>query len=196
MKKLLTDFYENTPTLSMAKALLGSILVHESPCGRMAGQIVETEAYLTDDPACHAYRRQTKRNAAMFGPAGTVYVYQIYGIHYCVNIVANQQGIGEAVLIRALAPIEGIDIMQQLRGQNIPLHGLCNGPAKLVQAMGISLKAHNGSSLMTGPLSIYKPTNEIIPSSEIVVTTRIGISQGAELLYRFYLKNNPFVSRK
>ena len=203
MQPLSQDFYCQYDTLILAQKLLGCTLVHDSPEGRTSGIIVETEAYLTNDPACHAYRRKTNRNSAMFGVAGTVYVYQIYGMHYCVNIVSAEEGQGEAVLIRALQPVEGIDLMQAgrkakieneiIRQSAFDLRHLCNGPAKLVQAMGISIPKHNGSSLIDGSLSIFpRLTNDF----EMVTTTRIGITQGADLPYRFYIKGNAFVSRK
>ncbi|MFN8348974.1 MAG: DNA-3-methyladenine glycosylase [Spirosomataceae bacterium] len=203
MPRFHQDFYYQYDTLLLAQKLLGCTLVHDSPEGRTAGIIVETEAYLTDDPACHAYRKKTARNAAMFGKAGTVYVYQIYGMHYCVNIVSAEEGRGEAVLIRALEPTEGIELMKarrmakmhdkRLRPSAFDIHHLCNGPAKLVQAMGISIPAHNESSLMDGSLSILPG---LTGGFDMVTATRIGITQGADLPYRFYIKGNAFVSRK
>lgn len=214
MQPLTLDFYQKYDTLTLAQRLLGCTLVHQSPYGITAGIIVETEAYLTDDPACHAYRKKTKRNAAMFGPAGTVYVYQIYGMHYCVNIVSGEEGVGEAVLIRALEPTEGTELMEERRGNGVSrvsrgecrmsngelvrhsafdTRHLCNGPAKLVKAMGISIEEHNGSSLLTGNLKIYP---SVLKEFEMVTTTRIGITQGADLPYRFYVTGNRFVSRK
>lgn len=200
MERFTQHFYHQYDTLTLAQRLLGGVLMHESDQGTTAGMIVETEAYLTDDPACHAYRKKTKRNAAMFGPAGTVYVYQIYGMHYCVNIVSAEEGRGEAVLIRALEPTEGIELMEKRRNLKEIRHSsfdprhLCNGPAKLVQAMGISIVQHNGSSLITGTLSVLPPQKDEV--FEIVTTTRIGITQGADLPYRFYVKGSRFVSRK
>ena len=111
-------------TLSIAKNLLGYTLVHENEEGITSGIIVETEAYLQGDPACHAYRKKSVRNAPMFGEAGTIYVYQIYGMHFCVNISTNQKDIGEAVLIRALEPTLGIDLMQARRKNDV-LKNLC-----------------------------------------------------------------------
>ena len=192
MAILNTVFFQNYNTLTLAQKLLGCVLVHDAPEGKTAGIIVETEAYLTDDPACHAYRRKTTRNAAMFGPAGTVYVYQIYGLHYCVNIVSGSEGVGEAVLIRALQPTEGIKLMQQRRGVE-SLNKLTSGPANLVKAMEISIVAHNGANLEKGKLYITEP---LITNFDIIQTTRIGITQGADLPYRFYIKHNPFVSKK
>src|SRR5687767_2045780 len=131
------SFYEQE-TITVAKQLLGKVLVHKSFGGVTAGKIVETEAYLEqDDPANHAARGQTVRNAAMFGPPGYSYIYLIYGMYSCFNVVTGAEGVGEAVLIRALEPLEGIDVMQQRRSIQ-DVHKLCNGPGKLVIAMGIT----------------------------------------------------------
>ncbi|WP_026995317.1 DNA-3-methyladenine glycosylase [Flectobacillus major] len=180
-------------TLSLSKELLGWTLTLSSEEGTTSGIIVETEAYLQDDPACHAYRKKSTRNAPMFGQAGTIYVYQIYGMHYCVNIACNQENIGEAVLIRALEPTQGIELMQERRNSLI-LKNLCSGPAKLVQAMGIH-KDMNFWTIQQSNLSVLPPQSNIA-ENDIVTTTRIGITQGADLPYRFYIKNNPFISRR
>jgi DNA-3-methyladenine glycosylase len=185
-------------TLSVAKNLLGYTLIHESEEGKTAGIIVETEGYLQDDPACHAYRKKSERNAPMFGVAGTIYVYQIYGMYFCVNISTNQKDIGEAVLIRALEPTEGIDLMTKRRlekskSQKMDLKNLCSGPGKLVQAMAIH-KGMNDWHIQDSDLKIILPTIQV-PDNEIITTTRIGITQGAELPYRFYVKGNRFVSK-
>lgn len=200
--RLTASFYEQHDTLTVAQLLLGCELVHEHAEGTTAGIIVETEAYLTGDPACHAYRKKTPRNAAMFGPAGTLYVYQIYGMYYCVNVVTGSENVGEAVLIRALEPTKGIDLMALRRSEaakrnidsNTPLglRALCSGPGKLVIAMGISRSDHNFSSLTAGPISIRGP---VLHDFEMVITTRIGITQGADLPYRFYVNGSRFVSK-
>jgi DNA-3-methyladenine glycosylase len=166
-------------------------LVHESPEGRTAGIIVETEGYLQGDPACHAYRKKSVRNAPMFESAGTCYVYLIYGMHYCVNISSGAKDIGEAVLIRALEPTEGIELMQKRR-KTYDLKNLCNGPAKLVQAMGIT-HDFNFLTLDSDEFHCLESPNT---DFSIVTTTRIGITQGADLPYRFYIEGNKFVSRK
>ena len=178
----------------IARSLLGAYLVYESREGITSGKIVETEAYLWGDPACHAYRRKTARNATMFGPEGYAYIYQIYGIHHCMNVVTAQEGVGEAVLIRALEPMVGLDLMQLRRGlQETRL--LCNGPGKLVQAMGIT-RAMDGMSLMQSPFYILSA--DTYPEQNLpfdtVTTTRIGITQGVEFPYRFYIKGHPCVS--
>ena len=183
----------NLNTLSVAKQLLGYTLVHESKGTTTAGIIVETEGYLQGDPACHAYRRKSERNAPMFGEAGTIYVYQIYGMHFCVNISTNEKDIGEAILIRALEPTKGIELMKERRKTN-SIKNLCSGPGKLVQAMGIH-KGMNHWHILENDLKIIPPPIEIA-ENEIITTTRIGITQGADLPYRFYIEGNGFVSRK
>ncbi len=189
-----TLHFLSLPTTEVATGLLGMFLVHETADGVTAGRIVETEAYLWGDPACHAYRRKTARNATMFGPPGFAYVYQIYGLHYCVNVVTGPEGVGEAVLIRALEPVEGIPLMQARRGTT-KLGDLCKGPGRLVQAMGIN-KAMNGMSITEPPFQVVPATAypAANTSFRMVTTTRIGITQGADLPYRFYVEGSPFVS--
>lgn len=188
----------NLDTLTIAKKLLGYTLIHESYEGITSGIIVETEAYLQGDPACHAYRKKSVRNAPMFGKAGTIYVYQIYGMHFCVNISTNQEDIGEAVLIRALEPTEGLELMERRRLKSSKLtqvkpKDLCSGPGKLVQSMGIH-KGMNNWHILDSDLKITPPNIQIL-DNEIITTTRIGITQGVELPYRFYLNGNKFVSK-
>ncbi|XWW46313.1 DNA-3-methyladenine glycosylase [Fibrella sp. USSR17] len=211
MNTLPLDFYQQHDTLTLAQLLLGCELVHESPEGVTAGIIVETEGYITGDPACHAYRRPTPRNAAMFGPAGTLYVYQIYNHYHCINVVTGPEGVGEAVLIRALQPTEGLELMAMRRNEAFKtgferyrnntvdpttadgFRNLCNGPGKLVISLGINRQEHNFSSLITGPVAI-RP--RALTDFEMVTTTRIGITQGVDLPYRYYVKGNRFVSKK
>ncbi len=183
-------------TVTVAKQLLGCYLVHLEGEATTLGRIVETEAYLVNDPASHAFIGQTSRNSVMFGPVGHGYVYLIYGVHHCVNAVTGQAGSGEAVLIRALEPIQGIAMMQQRRRtQNLQL--LCNGPARLAEALAIT-RAFNGLPLFEGPLQIWSadslPSSASIEDAEIVQTTRIGIGKAKELLLRFYLKGNRCIS--
>ncbi len=183
-------------TIQVAKQLLGALLIHETSEGKTVGRIVETEAYLQKDPACHASRGVTPRNKMMFGPAGHAYIYFIYGMYDCFNVVTAAEGVGEAVLIRALEPVEGLDLMQQRRQQKsksqkiFPPKGLCNGPAKLVIAMGLS-RTQNGQNLLEGNLKIELQKRK----EKMVTTTRIGIKEGADLPLRFYLRGNLFVSR-
>ena len=183
-------------TRTVAKALLGQEVVRRLPTGEtLAGIIVETEAYLTDDPACHAYRGQTPRNAAMFGPPGQAYVYFTYGLHMMFNLVCAPQGIAEAVLIRALEPTEGIDLMRQNRGGMAETRQLTNGPGKLAQALALTRLDHNEADLTNpnGELFIRPRT---APPFELVETTRIGITRGVELPWRYYIRGNPYVSKK
>jgi DNA-3-methyladenine glycosylase len=187
--KLEQSFYRR-PTLEVAKDLLGRVLVRRSPQGACAGIIVETEAYIQGDPACHASRGQTRRNASMFAPGGCGYVYQIYGIHYCFNIVSGQADVGEAVLIRALEPLAGIPLMQERRGtQDLKL--LCSGPGRLCQALAITT-AQDGIDLLGDEIFLLAGQ----AATQVITTTRIGISQGKELPYRFYIADNPYVSRR
>jgi len=186
------DFYVRPATI-LAPALLGKILIHESAEGIAAGRIVEAEAYLAeDDPGCHAYRGKTKRNATMFGPPGHAYVYFTYGNHWLINVVAQPAGIAEAVLIRALEPIAGIELMRRRRGRR-KISELCSGPGKLTQALGIS-GAHNGADLTEGPLRISQDGFEV---GDVICTTRIGLGagRGEELPLRFVIAGSPFVSR-
>jgi len=174
------DFYL-MPTIEAARALIGKILVHRTSDGILSGRIVEAEAYLRDDPACHASRGMTRRNSVMFGPPGHAYVYFTYGMHFCLNAVTQPENVPEAVLIRALEPILGIEIMKRNRGSD-DLRNLCSGPAKLTQALGIG-RDHNGIDLTEGCLLIVEGDR---PIRRIVQTTRIGIKLAAEKPWRFY----------
>lgn len=185
------EFYARDTAL-VARELLGKILVHDSPGGVTAGMIVETEAYLQGDPACHAYRGMTSRNRAMFGPPGHAYIYFTYGMHYCFNVVTAGQGVGEAVLIRALEPLEGTDLMRKRRGRS-RLPELCSGPARLVQAMAIEPRMY-GHDLAVEPLFLLSGAN--IGEEEVVVTARVGIKAAAHLPLRFYIRENKYVSKR
>ncbi|MDO8886120.1 DNA-3-methyladenine glycosylase [Candidatus Oleimmundimicrobium sp.] len=189
MEALKRDFYERN-TKVVAKELLGKVLVHRLPEGDITGRIVETEAYFGNgDPASHASRGKTPRNAIMFGPSGHAYVYFNYGMHYLFNIVTEKKGIPGAVLIRALEPIEGIDFMLQRR-KTKKLRCLTNGPAKLTQALGIDI-SHNGLDLVNGEIFVCDDKKAVF---KVASASRIGISVGKDELLRFYIKDNQFVS--
>lgn len=190
------DFYLQE-TLTAAQELLGQRVVRRLPSGEtLSGVIVETEAYLTDDPACHAYRGQTARNATMFGPPGHAYVYFTYGLHMMLNLVCASPGVAEAVLIRAIEPTEGVARMRVFRGNpTLSDRQLTNGPGKLAQALGLTRALHDSVDV-TDPASDLQILPHDFPPFETVSATRIGISQGVEFPWRFYVRGNPFVSRR
>ncbi len=175
--------------LGLTQTLLGCELVHETSEGVTSGIIVETEAYTQDDPASHSHRGITERNKVMFGPGGFAYIYFTYGMHYCFNVVSGREGHGEGVLIRALEPVKGIDIMRQRRGQN-DVRNLCSGPAKLVQAMGIT-KSDYGKPLDGG--NLYIINRQDVP--KIQTGKRIGITKEVDKPWRFWIEDNPHVSK-
>ncbi len=190
---ILNNYFYQRDTVPLALALLGTLLIHESTEGITSGFIIETEAYLSkNDPACHAYRGKTKRNAAMFGPPGRAYVYFIYGNHHCFNVVSAAEGIGEAVLVRALEPVDGVELMKERRGKHHKVENLTSGPGKLCSAMNIS-REHNGISLQKPPLYLAK--GKTVEKSSIDTSGRIGINQAQDKPLRFFLKNNLFLSR-
>lgn len=179
------------PSSVVAPRLLDSYLVRELHGRRLVGKIVETEAYDQTDAASHSYHGRTSRTEVMFGPPGHLYVYFTYGMHYCCNVVTGPEGHGSAVLIRALEPLEGEDLM------SISRHGLqgaslTNGPAKLCQAFGID-KTLNGHDLRQPPLRLVLQPE--MPSAAIVQTTRVGIRKAIETPWRFYIAESPFVTQ-
>ena len=184
------EFYLQN-TIDAARAILGRVLVHRTEEGIIAGRIVEAEAYTSDDPSCHACRGMTKRNAPMFGPPGHAYVYFTYAMCHCFNAVTAPEGVGEAVLIRAVEPLDGIDLMEEKRGTGVPTN-LASGPGKLCMAFGLG-KAQNTLDLTGSDLMIID--DGFVPG-EIVTSTRIGIRLAADYPWRFYLEGNPHVSRK
>ncbi|MFN2420296.1 MAG: DNA-3-methyladenine glycosylase [Gemmatimonadota bacterium] len=197
MRPLPRTFYASS-TLTVARELLGCRLVHETDEGRAAGRIVEVEAYHgEDDPACHAAAGLTRRTVPLYGPPGYAYVYFIYGMYHCLNAVTRAEGLPSAVLIRALEPVEGLELMRRRRagrrgpgGPRIPDRGLCDGPGKLCVALGITL-AHNRLDLTRPPLWI-EPDRA---PAEVVWTPRVGIQVGTERFWRCLATDSAHVSR-
>lgn len=179
-------FYDRDPR-EVAVDLLGCVLAHETPEGVASGVIVETEAYRPEDPACHAYRGPTMRNRTMFAGPGLAYVYLSYGMHHLLNVVCEGEGVGSAVLVRALRPLEGRALMVRRRGRAT---GLCNGPGKLSQALGIDTTS-DGEDLTSGALAVRWGE---APEGEAVATTRIGIMRGTELPWRYLVLGEADVS--
>ncbi len=206
-----SEFYDR-PVIEVAEALIGCTVWFRAP-GRspVAGVIVETEAYHESEPACHAYVGLTPRTETLFGLPGRAYVYRSYGIHALLNAVCEPEGVGAAVLIRALEPLAGIEQMRARREANAANTGtvrrssssrapgkplrdneLCSGPGKLTQALGVSM-SHNGGDLCAGPVHISAPADGW--QGSIVLGTRVGITKAVELPWRFCLAGNRHVSR-
>jgi DNA-3-methyladenine glycosylase len=182
--------------LDLAPRLLGALIVRQGPEGTRSGRIVETEAYLPDDPASHSFKGLKPRCRTMFGRAGLAYVYRIYGIHHCLNVVTGPEGRGEAVLIRALEPLDGHALMLAARGsQNAAVtpKTLTNGPGRLCQALAIDHSFDGEDLLASDRLFIMRGD---APPERIVASPRIGITQAADLPWRFSLEGNPHVSRR
>jgi DNA-3-methyladenine glycosylase len=186
------EFYSREPAL-VARELLGKQLIRETSAGRCSGTIVEVEAYLSArDPACHASRGMTRRNANMFGPPGHAYVYMIHS-RWCLNAVTEPSGVPSAVLIRAIEPEAGIDLMQQRRGTDV-LRDLTRGPARLCQALAID-RTYDGWDLTVGrELWIAEEAQPPSKRRRVVRSGRIGISSAQRRLLRFYVADSRFVS--
>jgi DNA-3-methyladenine glycosylase len=180
-------FYER-PVLEVARDLIGCVVRH----GETAGVIVETEAYHYSEPACHAYVGLTARTATLFGPPGHAYVYFSYGVHSLLNAVCEPEGQGAAVLIRALEPVDGVEVMRARRGVQ-RVQDLCSGPGKLTQALGIGLDL-NATSLLDGPIAIEAPPAGA-SAPEVEVGRRIGITKAPDLEWRFCARGSRHVSR-
>jgi DNA-3-methyladenine glycosylase len=176
------------PVLEVARDLVGCTVTHRAT----AGVIVETEAYHHSEPACHAYVGLTPRTETLFGPPGVAYVYRSYGIHALLNAVCEAEGEGTAVLIRALEPLEGVDVMREQRGMERE-EDLCSGPGKLTQALGIDV-SENGTSLLDGPIRIGPPPAGQ-PAPDLAIGPRIGITRAVELPWRFCALGSRCVSR-
>ena len=178
------DFFARS-VHEVAPDLIGVTLLVDG----VGGRIVEVEAYDQEDPASHGHRGRTARNAAMFGPPGYAYVYRSYGIHWCLNLVCREEGVPEAVLLRALEPTSGLGVQRSRRGLE-DLRGLCSGPGKLCQALGITGE-HDGLALDVPPFELVE--REGVP--EIVTAPRIGITRATDLSWRYMDASSPFLSR-
>jgi DNA-3-methyladenine glycosylase len=176
------------PVVEVARDLVGCVVTH----GDTAGVIVETEAYHESEPACHAYVGVTPRTRVLFGPPGRAYVYFSYGVHWMLNAVCEPAGVGAAVLIRALEPLEGLDHMRARRGMEAPRQ-LCSGPGKLTQALGIGREL-NDTDLLRGPI-VFSDRPRAWRDVAVDVDVRIGITKAADLPWRFIASGNRFVSR-
>jgi len=195
MNRLKRDFYRRD-TLTVARELLGQRLVRIVDGQRLSGLIVEVEAYIgEEDAACHAARGRTPRNEVMYGPPGHAYVYFIYGMHHCLNVVTEEEGFPAAVLIRAIEPLAGLEIMRHHRPGK-PDGELTNGPAKLCQALAID-KSFNGVDLCTSE-ALFIEEGQRVTEEEIATSPRIGIKADARarsVPWRFFLQGNAFISR-
>jgi DNA-3-methyladenine glycosylase len=177
-------------TRALAQALLGRVLVRETNEGLVAGRIVETEAYLPNDPACHAYRGRSRRNATLFGPPHRAYVYQIYGTSFCFNLSSEIDGEGAGVLIRALEPTEGLDLMRSRRAAR-SVRDLCRGPGRLCRALAID-RSCDGTDLFVDPaLWLADGAGTRVRARR---SPRIGVTRATERRLRFYEAGSPFVS--
>jgi DNA-3-methyladenine glycosylase len=190
MRTLPPDFYDR-PVLDVARDLIGCTVEH----GEASGVIVETEAYHESEPACHAFAGLTPRTRTLFGEPGRAYVYRSYGIHALLNAVCEPEGVGAAVLIRALEPRSDVEAMRMRRGlpHAARAEELCSGPGKLTQALGVSLE-ENGSSLSSGPVRIG-PRSREWEDPRVLEGTRIGITRAVELPWRFCVADCRHVSR-
>jgi len=182
-----SEFYAR-PVLEVAHDLIGCIVEHEG----VSGAIVETEAYHESEPACHAFVGVTPRTRTLFGEPGFAYMYRSYGIHALLNAVCEPAGVGAAVLIRALEPLDGVEQMRARRG-GVRDRDLCSGPGKLTQALGVEL-SENATSLLDGPVVIH-PAERGVARAQVVLGTRIGITKAVDLHWRFCAAGNPHVSR-
>lgn len=177
------DFLSSSP--EVARWLIGATLLVDG----VGGRIVETEAYDRDDPASHSFSGPTLRNAAMFGPPGRTYVYRSYGIHWCLNLVCREEGYGAAVLIRAIEPVAGLDVMRARRGLD-DVRLLCAGPGRVGQALGIT-REHNGLTIAAQPFALLPAVGSV----QVISGPRIGISKALDQPWRFGLAGSRFLSR-
>jgi DNA-3-methyladenine glycosylase len=186
------SFYARDPLL-VARAVLGRLLVHDSPAGRVSGRIVEAEAYRgAGDPASHAYRGRTPRNASMFGEPGHAYVYFTYGMHHCLNLVTGREGAASAVLVRALEPVDGVELMRERRGGVADVTRLARGPGNVARALGLS-RAHDGCDLVDGPLWLSDRPAQC-GGRPVARGPRIGIRVALDRDWRCLLAGHPCLS--
>jgi DNA-3-methyladenine glycosylase len=178
------DFFARS-VHEVAPGLVGAILLVD----RVGGMIVEVEAYDGGDPASHGYRGPTRRNAAMFGPAGHAYVYRSYGIHWCLNLVCREEGVADAVLVRALEPTHRVELMRERRRTDNRLL-LCSGPGRLCEALGVT-RDHDGLPLDRPPFELHPRSGDV----DVVAAPRIGITRAAERPWRYVLAGSRFLSR-
>ncbi|MBI5474552.1 MAG: DNA-3-methyladenine glycosylase [Ignavibacteriae bacterium] len=196
-KKLPREFYLQ-PTLRVARKLIGKYLIRTIGRTQLIGRIVEVEAYLgSADPASHAFNGRTRRNDVMFWQGGHMYVYFTYGMHFCSNVVTEAEGVGHAVLLRAVEPIAGLSVMARNRSLSLNSEAgrreLCSGPAKLCEAFGIA-RGENATDLCGNEIWIAEDTAEK-KRHAVLTSSRVGITRGCEHAWRFYARENPFVSR-
>ena len=184
-ERLGVEFFARDPN-EVARELIGCVLLHEG----VGGRIVETEAYAGHEPACHAHVGLTARTAVIFGPPGRAYVYLSYGIHRLFNVVTLPEGEAAAVLVRALEPLAGIELMRGRRPGRSDRE-LCSGPGRLAAALEIGAE-HNGIDLVAGPIALHRPAE---PPTEIVAGPRIGITKAVELPWRYCEAASPWLSR-
>lgn len=199
MPRLTKPFYARD-ALTVARDLIGCVFVHDTPAGRLAARLVETEAYRGSiDPGSHGFRGPTPRTETMFGPPGHLYVYFTYGMHWCVNVVCAQEGVCEAVLLRAGEPVSGTEAMRELRGGIADDRLIASGPARLAQALGID-KRHDGATLLRGGefWCLEDAATEPLRSAEVVQTVRIGLGKGRgeDIPWRFVVPGHPHASRR
>jgi DNA-3-methyladenine glycosylase len=197
-RKLPRSFYLRS-TVVVARDLLGKLLVRKLRQKHLVGKIVEVEAYCEGDPASHSYHGMTGRNEVMFWEGGHLYVYFTYGMHFCANVVTREEGIGEAVLIRAVEPIVGLDTMRKNRGfsrDEDRIWDLTNGPAKVCEAFGITRK-HNGADLCGDEIWIARDSHQMTHLSHprILSSSRVGIRNGRNKKWRFYIEGNRWISK-
>ena len=191
--RLPRSFYAR-PSLEVARDLLGRVLVRTLPDGtRLSGRIVEAEAYRQDDPASHSYRGRTARTDVMFGPPGHLYVYFTYGMHFCMNAVTGTDGEGSAVLLRAVEPLEGLNVMAVHRRTENP-RLLCAGPGRLCEAFAVG-RGHNGTDLVTGDV-LHVERGRPVPDEDVAAGPRVGVNVAIEQPWRFVEVGSHYLSRR